>query len=119
MSEVIILQEESFETPDDRYLCIRMLWFRAIILAIKEHHQFRRSSKLEEKRWARDAEIWLFQKSHLFNGFENICHHLNIDPDRLRNRIKTMSRDDIEILMSKIEFLDRRPGAVPLRELEG
>lgn len=90
-------------SSDDRYSGVRMLWIKVIIRAIYDWITYRDSTKFHFKKLAESAEIWMFQESHTFNSFDNICRYIGLEPSRVRGRIKSMSKEDAK----KIEFLDR------------
>lgn len=56
-----------------------------------------------QKKLAESAALWLFQPSELFNGFENVCYYLDVEPSLVRRWAKTMSREQV----AKIEHLER------------
>ncbi len=89
--------------PGDRYAGFRKLWGRVIQRAIYDWVAWRDSSKLEKKKQAELAAIWLFKPNLLFNGFENICRMLDIDPDHVRARARTFTIEDV----LKAEHIDR------------
>lgn len=80
-----------------------MLWFKVIIRAIYDYITYRDSSKLQHKKIAESAEIWLFHQSEVFNSFSNLCLYLSLNPVIVRQRILKMSKEDAK----KIEYLDR------------
>lgn len=87
----------------DRYSGVRALWLKVIIRAIFDWVTYRDSDKLMQKKLAENAHSWLFDESELFNGFENVCVYLDVDPDHIRNRARKMSKEDV----AKIEHLER------------
>jgi hypothetical protein len=98
---------------DDRYTGIRILWLKVIVRAIFDWITYRDSDRLMQKKLADSAHSWLFDQSILFNGFENICTNLGINPMKVRERAKCMTREDV----AKIEHLERTEGlqvAAPL-----
>jgi len=90
-------------SSDDRYAGVRMLWIKVIIRAIYDWITYRDSTKFHFRKLAESAEIWMFQENHTFNSFDNICTYINLEPSKVRSRIKSMSKEDAK----KIEFLDR------------
>jgi len=88
---------------DRRYAGVRALWLKVIIRAIYDWVTYKDSTKVEKKKFAESADIWLFQESLLFNSFENVCRQLDIDPVRIRAKVKTMTKEDV----LKIEHLER------------
>lgn len=89
--------------PDDRYSGFRALWAKVIIRAILDWVNYRDSTKLQQMKMAEQAYTWLFKPSELFNGFENVCKMLDIDPDYVREQAKKVTKDDV----AKIEHIDR------------
>lgn len=79
----------------DRYTGIRKLWGRVIQRAIYDWVAWRDSSKLEKRKTADMAEAWLFRPSESFNGFENICLMLDIDPEKVRARARQFTKEDV------------------------
>ncbi len=91
---------------DRRYSGVRMLWIKVIIRAAYDWVTQRDSTKYHKRLEAKSAEVWLFHESHVFISFENICRYNDVDPERVRIRIRNMSKEDAK----KIEYLDRFPG---------
>jgi hypothetical protein len=89
-------------TPD-RYAGVRALWLKVIIRAIFDWVCYRDSTKLEKRKIADNAYTWLFEPSTLFNSFENLCQFLDISPEMVRERARSMSKEQI----AKIEHLER------------
>lgn len=89
--------------PSDRYSGFRKLWSRVIQRAIYDWVAWRDSSKLEKKKTAELAEIWLFKPNILFNGFENVCRILDIDPTEVRERARKFTKEEV----LKAEHIDR------------
>src|SRR5258708_16430852 len=90
---------------EDRYAGNRALWLKVIIRAVFDWVQYRDSTRLPQKKLADSARDWLFEPSELFNGFENICVSLDVDPTRVRKWASGLSRDQV----AKIEHLEREP----------
>lgn len=88
---------------EDRYAGVRALWAKVIIRAMYDYVSYKDSTKLGLRKYAENAERWLFQPSDVFNSFENICRMLGISARRVRERARTMTKDQI----SKIEHVDR------------
>jgi glutamate/tyrosine decarboxylase-like PLP-dependent enzyme len=105
MDEGVVISNDLYREPviDDRYVGIRALWIKVIIRAIYDWVTYRDSTKLQQIKRAEGAEIWIFRPSELFNSFESACHYVGLDPDRVRTRIRSMSREDV----GKIEYLER------------
>lgn len=109
MSDVIEARHMSLDPSygtgyDDRYSWIRSLWLKVIIRALFDYASYRHSAKLSHKKLASNAYDWMFSPNDMFNGFENVCKFLEIDPDKVRERALSMTKDDV----AKIEFRERR-----------
>ncbi len=89
--------------PGDRYTGHRKLWGRVILRAIYDWVMYRDSTELKQRKLAENAETWLFKRSELFNGFETVCDLLDVDPDVVRKRAKTFTKDDV----LKAEHIER------------
>jgi hypothetical protein len=91
-------------TPSDRrYAGVRALWMKVIIRAVFDWVTYRDSTKIDKLKYAESAHDWLFEKNVLFNSFENVCRHLDIDPIVIRQHARKMTKDDV----AKIEHLER------------
>ena len=110
----MIDEEDDFESTDGdavpapsscdrRYAGVRALWLKVIIRAVFDWVTYKDSTKLDKKKYAEGADAWLFQKSLLFNSFENVCRQLDLDPNQIREQVRKMTKDDV----SKIEHLER------------
>src|SRR5688500_14103457 len=66
---------------------------------------------LKKRRSAQDAARWLFEPSTLNNSLENICHFLNINITMVRDRAKSLTKDDVK----KAEFIEREHEVDPSR----
>lgn len=55
---------------------------------------------------------WIYEKSYLFNSFENICYMINLPPERIRVWAKRLTKDQI----SKIEHLERESSEQLIRK---
>lgn len=103
--ELSSMYQNSYPTSGsgDRYAGVRTLWLKVIIRAIFDWVTYRDSPRLMQKKLAESAASWLFEDSELFNGFENICGNLDVNPEDIRERARAMSKDDV----AKIEHLER------------
>jgi hypothetical protein len=90
---------------EDRYAGIRALWLKVIIRAVFDWVQYRDSNRLPQKKLADGARSWLFEPSDVFNGFENLCFSLDVDPSKIRKWASALSKEQV----AKIEHLDREP----------
>ena len=88
---------------EDRYAGIRALWLKVIIRAIFDWVSYRDSTKFQQKKLAEQAYNWLFNPSILFNGFDHICAILEIPPEKVRLKARSMSKEQV----AKIEHLER------------
>jgi hypothetical protein len=98
----------SVDTPQrgvDRYVGYRALWMKVIIRAAFDWVSYRDSQKLEQRKVAEFAFVWLFKPSQLFNSFENICHLVDLPPEKIRRWAKKLTKDHV----AKIEHLERDP----------
>lgn len=90
----------------ERYSGYRALWLKVIIRAIFDWVCYRDSLKVEKKKIADNAYVWLFEPSKLFNGLEHVCRCLDISPEKVREVARRMSKDQV----AKIEHLERDVG---------
>jgi hypothetical protein len=93
----------SYCPPEDRYSGIRALWLKVIIRAIFDWVAYRDCLKLEKKKVAEQAYIWLFHANKTFNSFENLCAILDVSPYKVRKKAMSMTREQV----AKIEHLER------------
>lgn len=99
--------------PGDRYAGFRKLWGRVIQRAIYDWVAYRESPKLPQRKLAENAESWLFKPNVLFNSFDNICQMLDIDPETIRLRARSFTRDEV-LKAEHIERSGRRLDSVLL-----
>lgn len=77
---------------------------KVIVRAVFDYVTYKKSNRLQQRRWAITAHNWLWGTSiGFFNNLENVCFHLGIDPNKVRMRAKTITKNDVK----KIEHLDR------------
>ena len=95
------------QQDDRRYLPLKVLWVKVIIRAAADSVLYRDSKNIKLKRWAVDADRWLFGSSALFNSLESVCYHFDMDISRIRKFAKNLTRDSVK----KMEFLERSPRA--------
>lgn len=96
----------TWDTPQrsgDRYVGYRALWLRVVIRATFDWVSYRDSLKMELRKEAERAHRWLFEKSELFNSFENVCHLVDLPPNALRAWAKALTKERV----AKIEHLER------------
>lgn len=103
MSDCPSLYQLPNPSTHERYAGVRALWIKVIIRAVFDWVSYRDSPRLMQKKLAESAALWLFQPSELFNGFENVCYYLDVDPSLVRRWARTMSREQV----AKIEHLER------------
>ena len=82
---------------------VKILWARVILRAIYDYVILKDAKKLKDKRDFACVKKWLFEPSDLNNSFENLCRILGWPTDLLRNKILTMTREDVK----KLEFRER------------
>lgn len=87
----------------ERYVPYRLLWAKVIIRAAYDYALWKDSKDLRLKKYAQDAEKWLFEPSTLELGFESICFKFDFPIDKIRSRAKLLSKDDVK----KLEFRER------------
>lgn len=90
---------------DDRYSGSKVLWMRVIIRAAFDLASYKNDNRLALRKYADNAHKWLFEKSHLFNSFENICAMLGLNAVPIRNWAASLTKEEV----MKMEHLDRRP----------
>lgn len=87
----------------DPYVGYRALWMKVIIRAAFDWVSYRDATKLELKKEAEKAEKWLFEPNELFNSFDNICHLVDLPPDKIRVWARALTKEHV----AKIEHLER------------
>lgn len=87
----------------ERWAPARLLWIKVIIRAAYDYALWKDEKDIRKKKWAQDAENWLFKSSELLNGLESICYLLDIDVEAIRYKAKTLTKDQVK----KMEFLER------------
>lgn len=97
---------ESTYQSEDRYVGTRALWLKVIIRAVFDWVSYRESTDLQKLKLAESARNWLFEKSELFNGFENVCFQIDLAPEKVRTWARSISKEQV----AKIEHLDRDSG---------
>lgn len=88
---------------EDRYVGVRALWIRVIVRAVYDWVSYRDSIKLQKKKDAFSAERWLFHPNKTFNGFENVCYIVGVDPEKIRQWSRSISKKQVV----KMEHLER------------
>lgn len=87
----------------ERYVPYRVLWAKVIIRAAYDYALWRDSKDLRLKKFAQDAERWIFESSDLELSFESICFAFDFPVERIRQRTRAMTKDDVK----KLEFRER------------
>lgn len=100
---VHILRLQVEDRAVERYARLRALWVRVIVRAAFDMASHKEDRKVSCRKWADDAERWLFQKSYLFNSFVSICSMLDIDPEKFRAWAKRLTKDEVR----KMEHMER------------
>ena len=90
---------------DDSYSGPKALWMRVIVRAAFDLASYKNDNRLALRKYADNAHKWLFEKSFLFNSFENICAMLGLNPGPIRDWASGLTKEDV----MKMEHLDRRP----------
>lgn len=97
----------------ERYVPYRLLWAKVIIRAAYDYALWKDSKDLRLKKFAQDAGKWLFEPSSLELGFESICFKFDFPIEKIRDRARNLSKDDVK----KLEFRERH-GRDPLDEID-
>lgn len=87
----------------ERYVPYRVLWAKVIIRAAYDYALWKESKDLRLKKFAQDAERWLFEKSDLELSFESICSSFDFPIERIRTRTRALTKADVK----KLEFRER------------
>lgn len=85
---------------------IRLLWIKTIFRAAFDYALYRDHRDLKLRKFALDAERWLFEPSHLVNSLEHVCSGLEIDIEKIRRFARQVTREQVK----KLEFLERTGG---------
>jgi hypothetical protein len=105
---------ESTYHSEDRYVGTRALWLKVIIRAVFDWVSYRDSTNIQKLKLAESARNWLFERSELFNGFENVCFQIDLSPQKVRVWARSISKDQV----AKIEHLDRDSGGSETLEVK-
>jgi hypothetical protein len=87
----------------ERYAGHKALWMRVIIRAAFDLASYKDDRRVALRKYADNAHKWLFEKSLLFNSFENICAMLGLPPEPIREWASTLTKEDVQ----KMEHLER------------
>lgn len=99
----------------ERYVCYRVLWAKVIIRAAYDYALWKDSKDMRLKKFAQDAERWLFESSSLELSFENICFAYDFPIERIRARSRTLTKNDVK----KLEFRERHGRMDVIGEVTG
>lgn len=106
-AEAFLIQPTAFNP--ERYVPYRLLWVKVIIRAAYDFALWKDSRDLRLRKYAQDAEKWLFEPSTLVNSFENICYLFGLDIKKIRQYAQKLTKEDVK----KLEFRERQ-GKDPL-----
>lgn len=99
----------------DPYVGYRALWMKVIIRAAFDWVSYRDSLKMEQLKEAERAYKWLFAPNELFNSFENVCHLVDLPPEKIRFWVRSLTKAHV----AKIEHLEREStNSIALLEAE-
>lgn len=93
----------------ERYVPYRVLWAKVIIRAAYDYALWKDSRDLRLRKFAQDAERWLFESSNLELSFENICFAFDFPVERIRRKTRALTKQDVK----KLEFRERHGRIVP------
>lgn len=82
---------------------VKILWARVILRALYDYVILKDAKKLKDRRDFSTVQDWLFEPSNLGNSLDNLCRLLNWPADLIREKARTMTRDDVK----KMEFRER------------
>lgn len=101
----------------DLTLPYRILWAKVIVRAAYDYALWRSSPDSRLRRFAEDAERWLFDPSdpNLELSFENICFAFDFPVEKIRKKTRTLTREDVK----KLEFRERQGRSEMLGEISG
>ncbi len=87
----------------ERYVPIRVLWAKVIIRAAYDYALWKESKDMRLRKFALDAERWLFESSDLELSFEKICEAFEFPVEKIRTRTRALTKNDVK----KLEFRER------------
>lgn len=87
----------------ERYVPYRVLWAKVIIRAAYDYALWRDSKESRLRKFAQDAERWIFESSDLELSFENICFAFDFPVEKIRKRTRALTKQDVK----KLEFRER------------
>ncbi len=98
----------------DRYVPYKVLWAKVIIRAAYDYALWKDSKDMRLRKFATDAERWIFESSTAELSFESICSSFDFPVERIRQRTRAMTKEDVK----KLEFRERH-GRMDLGALNG
>lgn len=99
----------------ERYLPYRVLWAKVIIRATYDYALWKDSPDLRLRKYAQDAERWIFESSDLELSFENICFAFDFPAEKIRQKTRTLTKNDVK----KLEFRERQGRGSSLGDTDG
>lgn len=87
----------------ERYVPYKVLWAKVIIRAAYDYALWRESKDMRLRKYAQDAERWIFESSNLALSFESICFAFDFPVERIRKRTRALTKYDVK----KLEFRER------------
>lgn len=108
-----MIKNEMFLDEDyslERFSPYRLLWLKVIIRAAYDYALWKESTEYKHRKFADDAEKWLFEESSMEFSFDNICDKFNFPAEKLRSFARNLTKDDVK----KLEFRERH-GRDPLQ----
>lgn len=99
----------------ERYLPYRILWAKVIIRATYDYALWKESPDSRLRKFAQDAEKWLFESSDLELSFENICFAFDFPVEKIRQKTRTLTRHDVK----KLEFRERQGRSEVVGDISG
>lgn len=95
----------------------RILWAKVIVRAAYDYALWKDSPDIRLRRFAEDAERWLFERDDydLELSFENICFAFDFPVEKIRKKTRTLTREDVK----KLEFRERQGRSELLGEISG
>lgn len=93
----------------ERYVPYKVLWAKVIIRAAYDYALWKDSKDLRLRKFAQEAERWLFEPSDVELSFENICFTFDFPMERIRAKTRALTKADVK----KLEFRERQGRADP------
>ena len=86
---------KAHDSPDVRRLTLLAAVVRRAVL---DWSLYRGSEDLRERRIFRSAQNWLFSDDEQFPAFVVLCHHLDVDPQYIRERVLRLTDEEVRAL---------------------